>query len=300
MNKMSIELQTLTVTEIQRFCMHDGPGVRTTVFLKGCPLSCAWCHNPETQSSRHELLYYSKKCIGCRICETVCKNGVHSFDTGHTLDRSKCTACSSCAEKCPACAVEICGREYTVDEILDIVEKDRAFYGTDGGITLSGGEPFFQWRAAIELLKACKKKGLSTAIETCGYTDISRLAKAVPYTDLFLWDVKDTNDDRHKRYVGKSNKPILENLRAIDSMGAKTRLRCIVVNGINTEKEHYRSIARLALSLKNCEGVDWLPYHAYAGTKSVFIGRTDSGNREWVPSDNELHRANEILAEIIR
>lgn len=299
MNKMNTE-QTLTVTEIQRFCMHDGPGIRTTVFLKGCPLKCAWCHNPETQQSKPEILFYPKKCIDCRICETVCDNKVHLFESNHTLKRDNCRACGACADECPTCALEISGQKYTVDELLGVIEKDRAFYGTVGGVTLSGGEPFMQWEAAVALLKACKAKGISTAVETCGYTDISHLIYAIPYTDLFLWDVKDTNDARHKKYVGHSNKLILENLKAIDKPGAKTRLRCILVNGVNTDEAHYRDVARLAASLKNCEGVDWLPYHAYAGTKSVFLGRADNGNKNWIPTDAELNRAKEILEEVKR
>ena len=158
MSKMNTEMK-LRVTEIQRFCMHDGPGVRTTVFLKGCPLRCAWCHNPETQKSIAELLFYQNKCIGCGECTISCPQGAHAIEKQHVIDREKCILCAECAKGCPTGALEICGNKYTVEEILSIAEKDRAFYGKSGGVTLSGGEPFAQGEAVIELLKACKEKG---------------------------------------------------------------------------------------------------------------------------------------------
>lgn len=285
----------LTVTEIQRFCMHDGPGVRTTVFLKGCPLRCAWCHNPETQKREKELLFYPSKCIGCRACENACVPGAHLFDGQHTLDRGKCAADGSCAAQCPAGALELCGKEYTADELLSVPERDRAFYGDRGGVTLSGGEPFLQGSAVVGLLQACKKRGLSTAVETCGYADIDTILSAIPYTDLFLWDVKDTNDARHRQYTGVSNEKILEHLAKADACGARIRLRCILVNGVNTEESHYHGVAKIAMSLSNCEGVELIPYHAYGGTKSTFLGLPDSGNPAWIPSDEQIELAKSIL-----
>lgn len=282
-----------TVTEIQRFCMHDGPGVRTTVFFKGCPLRCQWCHNPETQKAAPELLYYPTKCIGCRLCESVCPKGVHAFEGEHTLKREKCVACGACVKVCPSRALELCGRETSIEELLTALLKDRAFYGEAGGVTLSGGEPLMQGEKLVDLLAACKEKGLSTAIETCGYGELSLIEKVIPYTDLFLWDVKDTDALRHRQYTGVSNEKILENLRAADALGAKTRLRCILVNGVNTDETHYRKVSELALSLKHCEGVEWLPYHAYGGTKSVFIGEPDNGNKLWIPTKEQLAKANE-------
>lgn len=287
----------LKVTEIQRFCMHDGPGVRTTVFLKGCPLRCAWCHNPETQKSCSELLFYRNKCIGCGACAEVCANGVHTVGEKHIVEREKCLHCFSCTESCPTGALEACGEEMTVSEILSVIEKDRAFYGTAGGVTLSGGEPFMQGKAAIELLKACKTRDLSTAVETCGYADTEFLLDAVPYTDLFLWDLKDTYDKRHKQYTGVSNSLILSNLRAVNERGAKIRLRCIMVNGVNTCTEHYNAAADIAKEIKNLDGVELIPYHAYGGTKSTFIGKSDNGNKAWIPDSEQLLQAKEILTE---
>ena len=294
---MNTEMK-LNITEIQRFCMHDGPGVRTTVFLKGCPLHCAWCHNPETQKYKPELFFYPNKCIGCNACEASCPKGVHSLNKKHSINREKCILCGKCVENCPTGALEICGEECTAKEILSVVEKDRAFYGESGGITLSGGEPFVQGEAAIELLKACKEKGFSTAVETCGYADAETLRKAVEFVDLFLWDIKDTDDKRHKQYTGVSNKKILENLSVINELGAKIRLRCILVNGVNTDKTHYKELAVIAKKINNFDGLELVPYHAYGGTKSVFLGFADSGRTEWVPAEQQILEAKTILKSV--
>lgn len=293
MNTNSIKLK---VTEIQRFCMHDGPGIRTTVFLKGCPLRCEWCHNPETRKKDSELLFYPNKCIKCGGCESICRFSAHKIENDHIIDRNKCISCFDCVGSCPTGALERCGKNMTIDEILDIVERDKAFFGSNGGITLSGGEPLLN-EEVITLLSESKKRGLTTAVETCGSVSREILHGCIPYVDLFLWDVKDTDEARHKVHTGVSNKPILENLSIADYLGAKTRLRCILVSGINTDKTHYHEVAALALGLKNCEGVEILPYHAYGGTKSVFCGSPDSGRIEWIPEDNELEEARIILQE---
>jgi pyruvate formate lyase activating enzyme len=185
----------------------------------------------------------------------------------------------------------MCGKEMSVDEILSEAEKDLAFYGENGGITLSGGEPLAQGEKTISLLEVCKKKGLNTVIETCGQVDTDVLLKAIPLVDLFLWDIKDTEVDRHKKYTGVSGEKILKNLILADLSGAKTRLRCILVNGVNTSKEHYRKIAETAMSLSHCEGVEWIPYHAYGGTKATFLGHEDNGKVEWIPTEEQVNDA---------
>ncbi len=292
---MSIDVK-LKVTEIQRFCMHDGPGVRTTVFLKGCPLRCAWCHNPETQKMDSELLLYSQKCVGCMGCLNPCSVGAHSVGEVHEIDREKCVICFACSDRCPTGALEKCGTDMTVEEILKTAEKDRAFYGEFGGLTVSGGEPFAQKESALELLKACRERGISTAVETCGYADTHILEDSVPFVDLFLWDIKDTDDIRHKKYTGVSNKLILENLKTVNNLGANIRLRCILVKGVNTDEGHYNNIAEIARTIEHFDGVEFIPYHAYGGSKAVFLGLKDNGNREWIPSENDVIYAKEYLA----
>ena len=284
----------LVVNEIQRFCMHDGPGVRTTVFLKGCPLRCKWCHNPETQNARPELLYYAKKCVACQACLS-CENGAHSFSQGiHHIDKEKCVSCSKCAENCPASALEICGKAMTVEEIFEITAKDLAFYGKEGGITLSGGEPLFQ-PAALELLAYCKEKGLGTAVDTCGYFSEELLAPAVEATDVFLWDIKDTDEARHIEYTGVSIKTILENLKKADNLGAKIKLRFILVNGVNSNEIHYEKCAELCRSLHNALKPEVIPYHAFGGVKSEFLLKSDSGISEWIPSEKEAAKFRQYL-----
>jgi len=286
----------LRVTEIQRFCMHDGPGIRTTVFLKGCPLRCAWCHNPETQKATAELLFDARRCIGCGACLKACAYGVHGGTDCHEVDREKCRVCGACTAVCPTHALELCGEEMSLEEILAEIERDRAFYGENGGVTLSGGEPFLQGRAAIELLRLCRQRGLHTAVETCGFFDEKLLADAVSATDLFLWDVKDTDSERHKRYTGVSNELILQNLARADALGARIRLRCILVAGVNTDAEHYRRIAALADSLSRLDGVDLIPYHAYGGSKATLLGLADNGRRDWIPTEEQIAEAKQSLA----
>ncbi|MBQ5791519.1 MAG: glycyl-radical enzyme activating protein [Clostridia bacterium] len=287
----------MKIAEIQRFCMHDGPGVRTVIFLKGCPLRCAWCHNPETQSPHPQLLFEEQKCLACRACGE-CPQEVHRFEKMHTLQRESCVACGSCVSLCPTGALSLCGKDMTPAELLEIILRDAPFYQNGGGVTLSGGEPFLQGEEAPELLRLCKEKGISTAVETCGYVSPALLEKAVPFVDLFLWDVKDTDDPRHLAYTGVSNKPIMENLRRVDSLGGKTRLRCILVNGVNTEEAHYTAIAELFHSLQNCEGVELLPYHPYGDSKAKAAGMASASHREWIPSEETvLQGKNALLSQ---
>ncbi len=286
----------MKVANIQRFCMHDGPGIRTTVFLKGCPLNCVWCHNPETQKAQSEVLFYKNRCIMCGAC-SVCENNAHLFEESHILKHQLCKGCGKCVGECPVAALEICGTEKTVKELFDIIKKDCAFYGNVGGVTISGGEPLLQPEAVEELLDMCKKEGINTAIETCGYFSQDILNRIVPLTDLFLWDIKDTDPYRHEKYTSVTNEIILKNLFAADKLGAKMRLRCILVNGVNTDREHYKNILNIVKELKCCEGVEYIPYHSFGGSKSLALGEQNSGSNDWIPTAEQISVAKSYLLE---
>jgi pyruvate formate lyase activating enzyme len=286
----------LPITQIQRYCVHDGPGIRTTVFLKGCPLRCAWCHNPETQAVRPQVLYTDSLCIHCQACASVCPTGAHRFtETEHRFDVSKCTGCLACASVCPSTAIEGVGRPMTIEALMKEIEKDRAFYGETGGLTLSGGEPLLHKKEALELLRAAKAAGLHTAVETCGFFDGDAMEEVVEAVDLFLWDYKDSNPERHEQNTGVRPEKIWENLRRVDALGGTVRLRCLLIHDINTEETHYRSILQTAKSLRHCEGVELLRYHAFGGSKMKRLGYEDNGHKEWIPTEEDVQNAKNIL-----
>lgn len=287
----------LPVTKIQKFCTHDGPGIRTTVFLKGCPLRCLWCHNPETQSLLREYFYSPQFCLECRACSAVCPADVHVFTDVHRLQRDACTGCMACAASCPSGALEACAQEMSADEILQEVLKDRAFYGTTGGLTLSGGEPLLHGYAVLPILAGAKASGITTAIETCGVFDSSLLAELVPLTDLFLWDVKDTDTTRHQQNTGGSLERVLSNLRTADALGARSRLRCILLSGINLNDAHLHALTELYHSLQHCEGIELLPYHTFGDDKNLQLGRPSAAHPEWIPGAEEMAHARTYIRE---
>lgn len=252
-----------TIFDIQRFCVHDGPGIRTTVFFKGCPLKCIWCHNPESQKKKPEIAYYPQKCIFCKACGAVCPQNCHAFtEEQHTFDRHHCVHCGKCTAACSAGALESIGRTETADAVLQEVLRDKAFYkNSDGGLTVSGGEPLMQGAFLIELLKGAKAAGLHTCIETCGFASKEILREVAQYTDLFLFDVKETDDARHKQLTGVPFAPIRKNLNYLNALGAKIILRCPLVPEINVRDAHLQEIARIAAELDQLLEVNVMAYH---------------------------------------
>ena len=249
------------IFEIKRFAVHDGDGIRTTVFFKGCPLRCVWCHNPEGISKKAQLGLYSHKCIGCGECVKVCKTGAHSIENGiHMFDRDRCIACGACAEVCLGDALTFYGREVTVDELLPLLLEDRDFYeSSGGGVTLSGGECLTQADFCAELLGRLKNEGVHTALDTCGYISREMLDKVIPYTDLFLYDVKSYGSDVHRKCTGHPNERIIENLRYLDSKGCKIEIRYPYVPEYNSGE--VEGIAELLSGLKNVMRIRVLAYH---------------------------------------
>ena len=243
-----------TIFNIQRFCVNDGPGIRTTVFLKGCPLSCVWCHNPESQRFEPEILFYKDKCTGCGRC--------------------KCVTAADRDFVCFNGAKEICGKTVSANEVTAEVLKDKPFYkNSGGGVTLSGGEPLAQYDFSLELLKKAKENGIHTAIETCGYAEKSKILEIAKYVDLFLFDCKETDQELHKEYTGVDNKIILENLKALSDAGSKIILRCPIIPGFNDRAEHFKGISETAEKFIGIEHIEIEPFHPLGESKYSALGR---------------------------
>ncbi len=264
--------------DIQRFSVHDGPGIRTTVFLKGCPLRCLWCHNPEGIGQGDQLSFLPDKCIGCGWCFGACENDAHAMvDDKHMLDREKCQVCGKCAEKCYAAALEIVGRTATVEEVLDEVLRDKPFYETSGGgMTLSGGEPLMQVDFSAALLAAAKGEGLHTAIETCGQATWECFERIIDNVDMFMFDIKATDPVSHKQYTGVGVELILENLHKLHATGKPILLRLPTVPGLNDGREHFQRVAELAAALPGLLGVEIMPYHRLGLSKRQRFGLVEN------------------------
>lgn len=262
------------VFSIQRFSVNDGPGIRTTVFMKGCPLRCAWCHNPESTVRAPEMMFNTEKCVLCGRCAAGCERGCHTVtEEAHFLNRADCIGCGECVPV--GCeALELCGRERSVEEVLAEVLADRVYYEhSGGGITVSGGEPTADIEFTEALLRAARDAGLHTAVETCGYTTKENLRRILPVTDLFLFDYKETDPEKHRAFTGVDNARILENLRFLSDAGAKIILRCPLIPGYNARPDHLHGIAVIAEELSGILHVELEPYHALGSGKAEQVGR---------------------------
>lgn len=259
---------------IQRFCLHDGPGIRTVIFLKGCPLSCKWCSNPESQSFFPELIYKEITCIKCGVCVTKCPEKALLTRNDHLeINRDKCNLCGICVENCCTKSMEISGQYLNLESILETIFKDRSYYDTShGGVTLSGGEALAQKKFCNSILTRLKQENIHTAVETCGYVDTQTIVDMIPLIDLFLFDIKHFNPTSHIQGTGKDNQMILDNLNLLVSSGASVTIRYPLIPGFNSDQKALCGVAELMKNLGLNE-IDILPYHRLGSEKYKNLGR---------------------------
>jgi pyruvate formate lyase activating enzyme len=281
------------VFDIKRYSINDGPGIRTTVFLKGCPLQCRWCHNPEGQSFTAEVMIRASRCLkDCSECLTECpETALSKSDAIPVLDRIRCTSCGACSEICPTQAIEIVGRRLSAAELFKEIEKDRLFFEeSGGGVTFSGGEPLAQPEFLDEVLGLCSRKGIQTAVDTCGLAPAKDLERIVTRTDLFLFDLKTMDEKKHITFTGDSNRLILENLRRLAVSGKRIIVRIPIVPGINDDPENIRRTAGFLRSLEGISEISLLPYHGLGRNKFKGIDKAGSSLDFESPSEESLER----------
>ncbi len=298
--------------DIQGFSVHDGPGIRLTLFMKGCPLRCPWCHSPESQAFPTELNWMEIKCVGiekCGKCLDVCPQGAitpgkkKKAPTGDeeitlvTVDRSKCDNCGKCAEVCTSKALYMCGTDYTLEEIMQRVRRDKPFFEkSGGGVTVSGGECLCQPEFLLEILKACKEEGVHTAVDTTGFADWKWFEKILPYTDLFLYDLKQMDSQKHKQTVGVPNELILENGKKIAAAGGKFQIRIPVIPMFNDSVQDFEAYGNYIKELGDAvEVVQLLPYHNLGTVKWERLGNTKPILEAKPPSDELMQARKEQL-----
>jgi len=286
------------IFDIQRFSTTDGPGIRTTVFLKGCQLKCIWCHNPESQLSKVQLMFEKTRCSGCGHCKLVCPANVHIFENGqHRLCFENCIRCGKCAEKCNFNALKISGTEYTVNHLLDIIMRDKEFYTeSGGGVTFSGGEPTLQAEFLLPVLKELHYKQINSALDTSGYAEWERLEMLLPYTDIFLYDLKHMKDDEHKKLTGVSNECILRNLTLLKQCDSNVIIRYPMIPGMNDDRENLERMAKFLLELK-IYSLELLPYHDYGKSKAEAIGAWYALSSQKKPSNDYIEEKIKFLKE---
>jgi pyruvate formate lyase activating enzyme len=289
------------ITDIQRFSVHDGPGIRTTVFLKGCSNACAWCHNPETLTRKPQLEYFPDHCIGCGKCLAVCPSSVHRLDEeGHVVNHKACIGCGQCAASCFAGALVMTGSEVTIDDIMVKLRLDEPYYKrSGGGITLSGGEPVLQWEFAKELLSKCKEAGLHTALQTAGNYEFEHLEALLPYLDLVMYDLKAFSEEIYKKSIRGDRGRILENLKVLDHRGHPIIVRTPVVGAVNDTTQEIEAIAAYLADITQLVHYTLIPYHGLGKIKYDALGM-DYKNRFYTPEKEQIRLLERAAARYVK
>lgn len=283
------------IFNVQRFSLHDGPGIRTTVFMKGCPLRCRWCHNPEGLRAALQLQFFSDKCISCGYCKEICVSAwSENLDM---IDFTKCTLCKKCIDACPPSARTVCGREITINDLVCEVMADSAFYTNRGGVTFSGGEPLLQTDFIVEVAKEIKKRGYSVAVDTCGAVEWAEFEKVMPYADLFLYDIKAYSPDIHKISTGVDNTLIKENLKRLNNTGKEIWIRIPIIPGVNADELEMEKIADFISDFESISHVTLMPYHSLGKNKYETLGYEYKYDSSLSVSDGEFVRYTKIFTD---
>jgi pyruvate formate lyase activating enzyme len=290
-----------TIFAIKRYALHDGPNIRTTIFFKGCPLACHWCHNPEGIDFKIHIVTLGDKCVGCKECINICQSKALQFTAdGIHRDSEQCTFCQDCVAACPALAHETTGREMTTEQLLFEIKKDLPFYDqSGGGVTFSGGEPLSQPESLLALLQGCGSLGIHRTVDTSGFAPTVTLMDIAAHTDLFLFDLKHMDSKRHQQYTGVGNELILHNLQTLSSTGQAVRVRIPLIPGINDDEENIRASGSFIAGCTNVQGIDVLPYHPSATAKYKKLGREYKGQNYQPPSPKIINRTLELLREYV-
>jgi pyruvate formate lyase activating enzyme len=286
------------ITNIQRASLHDGPGIRTTIFLKGCTMRCKWCHNPETINPQPEIQYFANKCIGCGQCVNVCQSGARRISGGTILfTRTVCHSCCKCIEICPTKALSLSGEKVSTERVLTELLKDYPFYlATGGGVTFSGGEPLYQIDFLKALLIGCRKAKIHTAVDTAGNVPWHSFLEIIPYVDMFLFDIKTLDPSVHKQVTGVDNHRLLDNLDKLSSSGASIRIRVPVIPGVNDTRCEMEKIAAFLKDKKGVHAVDILPFHQMAQHKYDSLAQFNNYFNVTIPSAELMSSFNEVFS----
>jgi pyruvate formate lyase activating enzyme len=297
---MEHEEKTGIIFNIQKFSVHDGPGIRTTVFMKGCPLQCHWCANAESMSPKPELGIIRSRCNNCKKCLDVCPEGAISFDDNHVIrfNRNRCTVCGECVTVCSTDALTIYGKQVTVDDVFKEVTKDRIFYeGSSGGLTVSGGEPLRQADFVTELFRRCREAGIDTCLDTCGYAPTEKLQEVLAFTNHVLYDLKHMDAGRHQYFTSVANGLILNNAKFVAETGLPVFYRIPLVKCVNDTADNITETAQFIKSLGNGSSVEFLPYHRLGIGKYETLDKPYPGESFQTPSGEEIEALKKIFEE---